>query len=79
MPIPTEFRRWQHKFEQYYLGSNMGITNIPGQQAALAGCLDADIEQYLYSFIGDNTPIFIPEPNDDEVASSVATLHSFTV
>ena len=67
---PKEFRRWRRKFEQSYLGSDMGVTNIPGQQAALAGCLAADIEQYLYSFIGDNnTPIFTREPNDDEVTS----------
>ena len=55
----SEFRRWRRKFEQYYLGSDMGVTNIASQQqAALARCLDADIEQYLYSVIRDNTPIF---------------------
>ena len=59
---PTEFRHWRMK---YYLGLDMGVTNIPGQQANLVGCLAADIEQNLYSVIGDNNPVFTPEPNDE--------------
>ena len=35
-------------------GFSHGGNKIPGQQAALAGCLDANIEQYLYSVIGNN-------------------------
>ena len=68
---PTEFRHWRRKFEQYYLGSDMGVINIPGQQATLAGYLDADIEQYLCSILGYNTLIFTQEPNDDEVFSGI--------
>ena len=26
---PSEFRRWRRKYEQYYLGSDIGVTNIP--------------------------------------------------
>ena len=37
--------------EQYFLGSNLGGTHLPGQQAAS---------------VSENTPIFIPEPNEDE-------------
>ena len=49
----------------------MGVINIPGQQATLAGYLDADIEQYLCSILGYNTLIFTQEPNDDEVFSGI--------
>ena len=34
---PTEFRRWRRNFEQYYLGLEMGVINILGQQAVLSG------------------------------------------
>ena len=66
---PSEFRRWRRKYEQYYLGSNIGVTNIPGQQATISGCMDREMEQHLYNLISDNTPIFTPEPNEDEVTS----------
>ena len=36
---PSEFRRWRRKYEQYYLGSDIGVMNIPGQQATILGCL----------------------------------------
>ena len=36
---PSEFRRWRRKYEQYYLGSDIGVTNLPGQQATISGCL----------------------------------------
>ena len=37
---PSEFRRWRRKYEQYYLGSDIGVTNIPGQQATISGWID---------------------------------------
>ena len=64
---PSEFRRWRRKYEQYYLGSDIGVTNIPGQQATISGCVDKELEQHLYNLISDNTPVFTPEPNDDKV------------
>ena len=72
---PTEFSRWRRKFEQYYLGSDMDVTSIPRQQAALSGCVNSDIEQYLYSVIGDNTPVFTPEPTDVECRNCKKTGH----
>ena len=33
---------------QYYLGSDIGVTNIPGQQATISGCVDRELEQHLY-------------------------------
>ena len=65
----SEFRLWQRKYEQYYLGSDLGVTHIPGQQATLSGCVNRELEQHLYNSISDNTPIFTPEPNKDEVMS----------
>ena len=53
---PSEFRRWRRKYEQYYLGSDIGVTNIPGQQATISGCVDRQLEQHLYNLISDNTP-----------------------
>ena len=32
---PSEFRRWKRKFKQYFLGSDLGVTQLPGQQVAL--------------------------------------------
>ena len=66
---PSEFCRWRRKYEQYYLGSDIGVTNIPGQQATISGCVDRELEQHLYNLISDNTPVFTPEPNKDEVTS----------
>ena len=66
---PSEFRRWKRKYEQYYLGPDIGVTNIPGQQATLSGCVDRKLEQHLYNSISDNTPIFAPEPNEDDIMS----------
>ena len=57
------------KDEQYHLGSDIGVTNIPGQQATISGCVDRELEQHLYNLISDNTPVFTPEPNEDEVTS----------
>ena len=37
---PSEFRRWRKKYEQYYLGSDIGVTNLLGQQATISGCVD---------------------------------------
>ena len=36
-PTPSEFRRWRRKYEHYYLGSDIGVTNLPGQQATILG------------------------------------------
>ena len=60
--------------QQYYLGSDIGVTNIPGQQATISGCVDRELEQHLYNLISDNTPVFTPEPNDDEVSSCMDIL-----
>ena len=68
---PSEFQRWKRKYGQYYLGSNLGITNIPGQQAT-------PLEQRLYYSISDNTPIFTPEPNEDEVMSCMNFIADLT-
>ena len=65
----SEFRRWRRKYEQYYLGSDIGFTNHPGQPATFSGCVDQELEQHLYNLISHNTPVFTPEPNDDEVVS----------
>ena len=73
----SEFRRWRRKFEQYFLGSDLGVTHIPGQQAALAGCVDTDIEQHLYSMISDNAPIFTPEPNEDKIKSCMDFIYDW--
>ena len=43
--------------------------NLPGQQATISGCVDRELEQHLYNLISDNTPVFTPEPNEDEVTS----------
>ena len=66
---PSEFRRWRLKYEQYYLGSDIGVTNLPGQKATISGCVDRELEQHLYNLISDNTPVFTPEPNENEVTS----------
>ena len=63
------FFRWRRKYEQYYLGLDIGVTNLPGQQATISGCVDRELEQRLYNLISDNTPVFTPEPNEDEVTS----------
>ena len=55
----------------------MWVTHITGQQATLAGCIDGDIEQFLYSVISDNTPIFTPEPNEDEILSCMDYVYSW--
>ena len=47
------------------MGSDIGVTNLPGQQATLLGCVDRELEQHLYNSISDNTPVFTPEPNKD--------------
>ena len=65
---PSEFRRWR-KYEQYYLGSDIGVTNLPVQQARISGCVDQELEQHLYNLISDNTPVFTQEPNEDEEVS----------
>ena len=44
-------------------------SDIPGQQATISGCVDRELEQHLYNLISDNTPVFTPEPNEDEVTS----------
>ena len=62
---PSKFRRWKRKYEQYYLGSDIGVTNLPGQQATISGCVDRELEQHLYNLISDNMPVFTPEPNED--------------
>ena len=67
--MPSEFLRWRRKYEQYYLGSDIGVTNLPGQQATISGCVDRELEQHLYNLINDATPVFTPEPNDDDVVS----------
>ena len=54
---PSEFRRWRRKYEQYYFGSDIGVTNLPGQQATISGCVDQELEQHLYNLISDNTPV----------------------
>ena len=41
---PSEFRRWRRKYEQYYLGWDIGVTNLPGQQATISGCVDRELE-----------------------------------
>ena len=66
---PSEFRRWRRKYQRYYLGSDIGVTNLPGQQATISGCVDRELEQHLYNLISNNTPVFTPEPNKDEVVS----------
>ena len=66
---PSEFRRWRQKYGQYYLGSDIGVTNLPGQQVTISGCVDRELEQHLYNLISDNTPAFTPEPNEDKVTS----------
>ena len=62
---PSEFRRWRRKYEQYYLGWEISVTNLPGQQATLSGYVDRELEQHLYNSISDNRPVFTPEPNED--------------
>ena len=57
----------RRKYEQYYLGSDIGVTNLPGQQATISGCVDHELEQHLYSLISDNTAVLTPEPNKDEI------------
>ena len=42
------------------------MTHLPGQQAT---CVDRELEQHLYNSISDNTPVFTPEPNKDEILS----------
>ena len=74
---PTEFQHWRRKFEQYYLGSDLGVTHIPGQQAALVGCVDGYIEQHLYSMISDNTPIFTPKPNEVKIQSCMDFIYNW--
>ena len=66
---PSEFQHWRRKYEQYYLGLDIGVTNLLGQQAIISGCVDRELEQHLYNLISDNTPVFTPEPNKDEVVS----------
>ena len=63
--MPSEFRCWRRKYD---IG-DIGVTNIPGQQATISGCVDQKLEQHLYNLISDNTPVFTPEPNEDEVTS----------
>ena len=40
---PSEFRRWRRKYEQYYLGSDIGIMNLLGQQETISGCVDREL------------------------------------
>ena len=68
---PSEFRRWKGKFEQYFLGSDLDVTHLPGQQAALSDSVNRELEQHLYNNISDNTPIFTPESNEDNIISCV--------
>ena len=49
------------EFRCYYLGPDLGVTNIPGQQATLSGCVDRELQQHLYNSISDNTPILTRE------------------
>ena len=56
-------------YKQYYLGSDIGVTNLPGQQATISACVERELEQHLYNLISDNTPGFTPEPNEDDVQS----------
>ena len=51
------------------MGSDIGVTNLPGQQATISGCVVRELEQHLYNLISDNTPVFTPEPNEAEVTS----------
>ena len=53
------------------MGSDIGVTNLPGQQATISGCVDRELEHHLYNLISDNTPVFTPEPNEDEVISFI--------
>ena len=57
---PSKFRRWRRKYEQYYLGSDIGMTNLLGQQATISGCVGWELEQHLYNMISDNMPVFTP-------------------
>ena len=57
--------------KKYYLGSDIGVTNLLGQQATISGCVDRELEQHLYNLISDNTPVCMPEPNEDEVTFSM--------
>ena len=66
--------RDRRKYKQYYLESDIGVMNIPAQQATISGCVDRELEQHLYNLISDNTPVFTPEPNDDEVSSCMDIL-----
>ena len=59
---PSEFRRWRRKYKQYYLGSDIGVTNLPGQQATISECVDRELEQHLYNLISDNTPYSLQNP-----------------
>ena len=68
-PPPFEIHRWRIKYEQYYLGSDIGVTNLLGQQGALLGCVDRELEQHFYNLISDNTSVFTPIPNWDEIQS----------
>ena len=47
----------------------MSVTNLPGQQATISGCVDRELEQHLYNLINNATPVFTPKPNEDEVVS----------
>ena len=44
LATPSEFRRWKRKFEQYFLELDQVVAHLPGQQAALSGCVDKELE-----------------------------------
>ena len=76
---PSEFCRWRRKFKQCFLGSDLGVTHIPGQQAAVSEYVDAYIEQHLYNNLSDNTSIFTSEPNEDEIQSCIDFIHYWII
>ena len=43
----------------------------------LSGCVDADIEQHLYNNVGNNMPIFTPEPIMIEIQSCMDFIYDW--
>ena len=67
-----EFREWLATFKSYFYGSNLQNNHISGQQAIYKQLLDTELRRRVAPECGADTPVFMPIPNPNNIASLIA-------
>ena len=75
LAVQDQLQPLQDQIEHIYRDAQvqLGVTAPPPE----AGGIAPGASQHLYNMVSDNTPIFMPEPNEDEIQSCMDFMYDW--